>query len=95
MRKGEISARAIDRDWPYQVSLPAATVVRDFNAIEVLRGQLSAAPRGHAYRLDDVDFVVTCFAVQEHAEIFAATFDGTVIAPGDRPPWRAKGSRHG
>lgn len=86
-RKGEITKAAIDRGWPYQVSLDADTVRRRFAEIEAVTQQFSRAPRGHAYRRNDRDYVVYCFADPHHAEQFATLFDGQEMTPDSRPRW--------
>jgi hypothetical protein len=89
-RKGELSKHAIDRDWPHQVALAATfvagrnhTIIHDFCHIE----KLSVCQRHHAFRRDDVDYVVYCFAEREHAERFQWRFGGAIFDPMSRARW--------
>ena len=84
-RKGEMSKGAIDRGWPHQVALPSPQVVQQFSEIMASCQSLSACVRGHWFRRDDVDFVVKCFAEEEHAAKFAAQFSGEYMTPKTRP----------
>ena len=86
-RKGELSAKTIDRGWPHQVALIAErTLGGEYIRARLFCG-LSLAPRGHAFSRDGQWFNVWCFAEREHAEAFAAKFGGEVIAPNERPKW--------
>ena len=77
MRKGELNSMAIDRSWPFQVSLPADECTGDaFLKIQEFCRPLSAAPRWHSYIAGDRYHSVFCFAEKAHAEMFAAAFDG-------------------
>ena len=91
-RKGELTASAIDRAWPYQVVLDADYVSRNFDALLQRTADLSAAPRNHGYFRDGRYWVVYCFASDEHAAAFHAEFSGQRITPDDRPRWPAKPS---
>ena len=89
-RKGELSKGTIDRQWPYQIALPAArcgganyVTIRLFCEDE----RLSLCVRGHSFRRDDVDMIVFCFAEPTHAEQFQARFGGEFIDPKARPKW--------
>jgi hypothetical protein len=48
---------------------------------------LSLCDRGHAFRHNDVDTNVFCFAQREHVEKFRDRFGGEFIDPKDRPRW--------
>jgi hypothetical protein len=48
---------------------------------------LSLCDRGHAFRHDDKDMCVFCFAEREHAERFRERFGGELLNPKDRPKW--------
>jgi hypothetical protein len=84
-RKGELSSRKIDRDWPYQVAVRADQVAGENYLIkhEFCR-VLSLAPRGHSVRRRDADYVVFCFAERVHAELFRERFGGEHFDPKDR-----------
>jgi len=87
-RRGELSKSMIDRDWPHQVALLAPVVVVRFKEINEAARRLSACPRTHAFRRDDVDHVVYCFAVEEDAKAFKALFGGELMGAEDRPRWK-------
>lgn len=88
-RRGELSAAAIDRGWPYQVALEQHFTAKNHDAIEQARHQLGACPRGHFVRRNDLGYVVYCFADPINAEIFMAKFKGERFDPKDR----GRGSR--
>ena len=87
-RKGELSPKAIDTGWPHQVALPAedASGGHHVTTHDFCRG-LSLCHRGHAFRRNDCDYVVFCFADRDHAELFQERFGGEFIAQKDRPKW--------
>ena len=90
MRKGELSRSQIDREWPFQVSLPADQCSgTQYVAIDAFcrDANVSLAPRNYSYRENDVWHVVYCFAVQAHAAAFAARFGDQIIDPATRPRW--------
>src|SRR5205823_7658555 len=65
-RKGELSKGTIDRNWPHQVALPAArcgganhVTIRLFCEDE----KLSLCVRGHSFRSDDVDVIVSALLI--------------------------------
>lgn len=77
MRKGEMTKRALDRDYPHQVELRAdLTKGKNYDAALAFCRDLSLAPRGHHRRKNDIDYNVWCFADQTHADIFQARFGG-------------------
>jgi hypothetical protein len=84
-RKGELSAKTIDRDWPHQVALPAEQVLGESYRIthEFCRA-LSLCPRGHTVRRDNTTYSVFCFADPSHAELFRERFRGEHFDPKDR-----------
>lgn len=87
-RKGELSTKTIDRDYPYQVALLAErTLGGEYIRARLFADGLSLAPRGHTFRRGDQLFNVWCFAEQTDAEAFASKFGGAIIAPKDRPKW--------
>ena len=80
-RKGELSQRTIDREWPYQVAIPAETCRGDgYVTTHYFCEGLSLCPRHGYFRRDDRDYVVFCFADASHAELFRARFRGEVVA---------------
>jgi hypothetical protein len=76
-RKGEITPRIIDRDFPHQVELRAdLTTGKNYDvALEFCR-DLSLAPRGLSRRKNNTDYNVWCFADPAHADAFQARFGG-------------------
>lgn len=82
-RKGELSRATIDRDWAYQIALPADQCTGTQYAVkhDFCRG-LSLCPRGHYFRRDDRDYVVFCFAEPSHADLFCERFDGEHVSAG-------------
>ena len=85
-RKGELSQKTIDREWPHQVAVTAETCrghgyVTTHYFCERL---LSLCPRHWFFRRDDRDYVVFCFAEADHAELFRARFNGEVVSPKKR-----------
>jgi hypothetical protein len=73
-RKGELSKVMIDRDWPYQIALPAYRCL-GHNYVAMLSA-LSLCRRGHSFRRDDIDMNVFCFAQRAQAEQFQARLGG-------------------
>lgn len=89
-RKGELTKPQIDRDWPFQVTMPATDLARQHAAILAFCKPLSLAPRGHTYTANGAYHSVLCFAVEEDADRFAEKFGGARLDPKDRPRWPAK-----
>jgi hypothetical protein len=72
-RKGEISKSQIDRNWPFQVALPARlTVGPAYITVRMFAEQLSLAPAGYSFVRDDEYWTVWCFRKREYAEAFRA-----------------------
>jgi hypothetical protein len=86
-RRGELSKGMIDRDWPHQVALPSPVVVARFKEIQASASRRGACLRTHAFRRDDVDHVVYCFASPDQAKTFQAHFGGETMGPENRPRW--------
>ena len=87
-RKGELSKGTIDRNWPYQIALPAARCGgANYVTIRLFCECLSLCPRTHSFRQDDMDMLVFCFADREHAKKFRERFGGDLIDPKRRPKW--------
>ena len=81
-RKGELSQRTIDREWPFQVALVAETCRGDgYLTTHYFCEGLSLCPRQRYFRRDDRDYVVFCFAEAADAELFRARFQGEMISP--------------
>jgi hypothetical protein len=81
-RKGEITARMNERDFPHIVELALpdggfGTRLDEFEAFHRLRGIRSA--RGTRQRRDEQEFVRWCFASVIDADDFAQQFGGTLI----------------
>lgn len=87
-RRGELSKGTVDRGWPHQVALPALVVVARFKEINEAARRQSACTRTHAFRRDDVDYVVYCFAKVDDAKAFNVLFGGELMGPEDRPRWK-------
>jgi hypothetical protein len=84
-RRGELSSRMIDRDWPHQVALRADSVKgRSSEIKDEFCRDLSLCPRGHCVRRDGVGYVVFCFSKPSHANLFREHFDGERFNPEDR-----------
>ena len=87
-RKGELSAAMIDRDWPHQVAIDAASSTGAVHVrILAFCKPLSLARRGHTFVENGRYVSVYCFAVPEHADAFMREFGGRIIDPKDRPRW--------
>jgi hypothetical protein len=88
-RRGELTRRTIDRDWPHQIALRADQVMgKNYDLARHFCRYLSLCPRGHAFRRDDTDYVVFCFADLAHAASFRERFGGELrplTDPGHRP----------
>ena len=84
-RKGEITSRRIDRDWPHQVALRAEQVKgENYRITHDFCRDLSLAPRGHTVRSGNGDYIVFCFADPAHADRFRVRFGGEHVDPRDR-----------
>jgi len=69
----------IDVGWPHQVAITAEQVLEA--TTHYLCEGLSLCPGSESFRYNDRDDVVFCFAVSEHAEKFAARFNGEIVDP--------------
>ncbi len=85
-RKGEITPRRIDRDFPHQVELPAAMVVgaNGLLADAVAKALASVAPRHNSAHRDGEFFIRYAFADPADAETFYARFGGLRLTTGFR-----------
>jgi hypothetical protein len=84
-RKGELSPSGIDREWPYQIALPASACEGGgYMEIHEFCKKLSLCPRGHAVVHEDEWFNVYCFAKPEDAEKFREHFGGERFDPSKR-----------
>jgi hypothetical protein len=84
-RKGELSPAAIDRDWPYQVVLPARLCERGgYNEIHKFCKELTLCARGHSVFHDREWFHVYCFEKLEDADKFRQRFGGDKFDPKQR-----------
>ena len=84
-RKGELSAAAIDQDWPYQVVLPARMCERDgYSEIHEFCRDLTLCSRGHALYHDGQWFHVYCFEEPADAQKFMERFGGEKFNPIER-----------
>lgn len=90
-RKGEMTNAAIDRGWPHQVAVEARLCRGEqYMTKYFFASELGVCERGHAFRRNDTDYVVYCFAERAHAELFMAKFGGTLYDPKTRPKWGGK-----
>jgi len=93
-RKGELSRGRIDREWPYQVTLPASFVSGPNGAYATIAGfaltnSLSLCDRRHTFFQNDEHWIVYCFADQDHADRFLKEFNGEVyVKPGRKALWK-------
>lgn len=87
-RKGEITQRQIDREWPYQVALPHFWVAgENFPRVMAFCNDLSLAPRGGSIVREGVICNLYCFAKEEDAEKFRKQFSGYMF----KAEWRGRG----
>ena len=90
-RKGELTRKAIDRDWPHQVALPTpiphVAQLRDFCRDAGLSLCQRTTGFYRAVDRETIWFVCFCFADRDHAEQFQARFGGEFVDPKDRPKW--------
>ena len=85
-RKGEITPRRIDRNYPHQVELPA-TMVAGANCLVIdffAKALASGAPRHNTARRDGEFFIRYAFADPSDAETFHARFGGRRLTTGFR-----------
>lgn len=82
-RKGELTAAAIYRGWPFQIALDGALCTGKQSEDEFCKG-LSRCVRGHSLFHDDKTFVVRCFSLKEDAEKFLNRFGGEWFDPRER-----------
>jgi hypothetical protein len=84
-RKGELTARRIDRDWPHQVALPADAVSgRNTTIIQRFCRGLSVCPRHRRYGDGENERIAYCFVERLDAEFFQMHFGGEFIEPSGR-----------
>jgi hypothetical protein len=84
-RKGELSAAAVDRDWPHQVVLPARVNERGgYNEIHEFCRDLTLCSRGHPLYHDGQWFHVYCFKEAADAQKFMERFSGERFDPSQR-----------
>jgi hypothetical protein len=84
-RKGELSPAAIDRDYPFQVALPADRVSgKNHEVVMAACLALGAAPRQHTVRRENKYYVVFAFATDTDARAFKAAFGGETFDSKER-----------
>jgi hypothetical protein len=83
--KGELTGARIDREWPYQVAVPADHVAGEsYKITHNFCRDLSLCTRGHSVRRDGIEYRVFCFADPAHADLFRERFNGERFNPKDR-----------
>ena len=90
-RKGELTRKAIDRNWPHQVALPTPISslweIQDF----CRAAGLSLCQRTTGFYREVgrevIWYACFCFADRAHAGKFQARFGGEFVDPQDRPKW--------
>jgi hypothetical protein len=94
-RKGEYGKSRLDREFPYQVIVPAGRCTDASGAIvESLCGNLAMGPRHHSLFHQDRWHLVYCFADAAHADLFREKFGGETFHPGARGHGRQPSSGH-
>jgi hypothetical protein len=84
-RKGELTGSRIDREWPYQVALPADQVLgANYTVTHDFCRDLSLCARGHTVLRGNITYTVFCFADPKHADLFRARFEGERFDPKER-----------
>ena len=84
-RKGELTSAQVDRDYPFQVIMPASRcTLAAGKAIDAFCKDLSLAPRGHSVVRNDEWHHVFCFRLQADAERLMANFGGEWFDPTTR-----------
>jgi len=78
-RKGELSPAQVDRLYPWQIAVPASTIVND-----AARRVHGACDRGHSVAHEGAWWNVLCFPTKEQAEKFGRIVDGLWFDPRDR-----------
>ena len=84
-RKGELTKREIDRDFPHQVAVRGDLCTgSQYRYAHAFCLNLSLAPRGHSVRRNGYWYNVFCFADPAHAEAFRVKFGGETFDPAKR-----------
>jgi hypothetical protein len=85
-RKGELSANQIDRGFPHQVMVLAASVagVEGGDRIEAVLKGLSVCGRHYSMVKDGEWRIVYCFAEKAHADQFREAWPGEHFDPSSR-----------
>jgi hypothetical protein len=81
-RRGERTARANERDFPYAVELrvPLFGFGKTIDGIYEFHRKRGLGPhRGRGQRRDDQDFVRWCFETEIDARDFSSAFDGKLM----------------
>jgi hypothetical protein len=90
MRKGEITKRRIDRDFPYKVAIliPESGLVARLMAMHKFRvtRSMSYKTRSDLRRDPPADYMRFCFADPTHADAFMVEFGGERITIEPRKP---------
>ena len=82
-RKGELSKAMVNRNWPYQIALPASVVGINGRHKEISEFEeaSSCCSRGHSFCRHTVWHRVFCFSERADAERFLETFGGEWFDP--------------
>ena len=85
----------LERLGKHQVALPPGHNARESHywPVHNFCEGLSVCPRRHAFQRDHEWYAVFCFAEKEHADRFAAQFNGEYMTPQTRPPYIEKRKR--
>jgi hypothetical protein len=81
-RKGELTRKIVNRDYPHQVILPASLCTGvNLDIHDAFCRDLSRAPRRHSVVINDEWHIVHCFAQEAHANLFRERFGGARFDP--------------
>ncbi|ARP98255.1 hypothetical protein CAK95_03475 [Pseudorhodoplanes sinuspersici] len=86
-RKGELTRKAVDRDWPYQVALPHLDVIEIFSRSGDFLWRTSFACASSRRRCERWRFNLYCFSDEADAEKFRVRFNDLKFDP----TWRGRG----
>jgi hypothetical protein len=77
--RGQPSHRAIDREYPFQVAVPAEKVGgKNLALVAIFHAQIDQPQRARSVYEDDCWYDVYCFADPQHARLFQSMFGGEI-----------------